>query len=63
MVNERTSAFNERKMSIKAYKKMKLSMLSDFCVKLTDEQKEHFDSLKTEIAIDNFCISAINNNI
>lgn len=58
MLDDRTST-KPRNMSFKAYKEMKLKMLKDFCIKLTDKQLEHFNELKTEIAIDNFCISAI----
>lgn len=61
-MNDRTTT-QPRNMSFKNYKKMKLGMLDDFCVQLTSEEKTHFNSLKTEIAVDNFCISAINKSI
>lgn len=54
---------NQRGMTLKAYREMKLKMLKEFCVHLTEEQREYMKSLKTEIAIDNFCISVIDNNI
>lgn len=62
MINDKT-ATQPRNMSIKSYRKMKLDMLNDFCIQLTSEEKEHFHSLTTEISIDNFCRSAIDNNL
>ena len=62
MTNDKT-ATQPRNMSIKSYKKMKLDMLDDFCVNLTSEEKAHFDSLTTEVSIDNFCLSAISRNL
>lgn len=53
----------QRKMSLKAYRKMKLRMLKEFCIKLTDEQLAHMNELKNEIQIDNFCIAVIRNRI
>jgi hypothetical protein len=53
---------NEKKMSIKQYRKMKRKILKEFCIKLTDEQKAHMDELKSEIQIDQFCLSLIMNN-
>ena len=50
---------NERQMSIKTYRKMKKRMLKDFGVYISNEETTHMDSLTTEIAIDNFCISMI----
>ena len=62
MINDRESAAPQRKMSLKAYRKMKLKMLErDFCIKLTDEEKAHAATLTTETAIDQFCISILNN--
>ena len=46
-----------KQMSIKAYRKMKLKMLKEFCIYLTDEEMDHIKSLTKEIEIDNFCIS------
>ena len=47
--------------SLESYRKAKLKILKrDFCIKLTPEELEHAHSLKTEIEIDNFFISAIN---
>ena len=60
MLDDRT-ATKPRNISFKAYKKMKLKILDDFCIKLTEDQIAHFNSLKTEIAVDNFCISMIQN--
>jgi 5-enolpyruvylshikimate-3-phosphate synthase len=48
-------------MSIKQYRKMKLRMLKDFGIRLSDEQMNRMNKLETEIKIDNFCISLIRN--
>lgn len=46
---------------LETYRKAKLKILSrDFYIKLTPEELEHANNLKTEIEIDNFFISAIN---
>ena len=42
---------------------MKMRMLKDFHIKLTDEQIEHMNGLETELKIDNFCISLIQNGV
>lgn len=48
-------------MSFKQYKKMKLKALkNDFCVTLTEEELKHADTLKTEAAVDQFCIGILN---
>ena len=47
----------QRQMSLKSYRKMKLKMLRDFCIKLSSEEKSHAESLTNETQIDNFCIS------
>ena len=47
-------------MCIDDYREMKLEILDDFKIKLTDAEIAHVSNLKTEVAIDNFCISAIN---
>jgi hypothetical protein len=46
-------------MSIKSYRKMKIKMLKEFHIYLTPEHIDRINSLQTEIAIDNFCISLI----
>ncbi len=47
--------------NIDAYRKAKLKILKrDFCIKLTPEEIEHANELKSEIAIDQFCLSVIN---
>ena len=47
--------------NINSYRKAKLKMLNrDFRITLTDEELAHVNTLKSEIAIDNFCISVIN---
>lgn len=48
---------NTKKMSIKMYRKLKLRMLKDFAIKLSEEEMKYAQSLDTEIKIDNFCIS------
>ena len=41
--------------SLKTYIKGKISMIErDFRLRLSDMQKEHFYSLKSEIAVDNY---------
>lgn len=47
------------KMSLKDYRKRKLKMLDEFCIKLSDAEMYHLYELKTEIAIDNFCIRMV----
>jgi hypothetical protein len=49
----------QKQLSIKQYRKMKLRMLKEFCIKLNDEEMERINSFKREIDIDNFCISMI----
>ena len=58
MLDDKT-ATKPRTMSLENYREMKLKMLDDFCINLTEEQTNHVNMLKTEIAIDNFCISMI----
>lgn len=52
-----------KQLSIKAYRKMKLRMLKEFCIKLNDEEMERFNSFTREIDVDNFCISMFNKYI
>ena len=58
MLDDRT-ATRPRQMSLKEYRKMKLKMLKDFCIHLTPEEIARAHTLKTEIAIDNFCLGHI----
>ena len=61
MLDDRTAARAERKMSFSSYKKMKLKMLKrDFFIVLTDEERKHAESLQNEIQVDQFCISVLN---
>ena len=61
MIDDRTATV-PRKMSLKQYRKMKLKMLkNDFCVDLTDEEVAHAHTLKTEAALDQFCMGILNN--
>lgn len=47
--------------NFESYRRAKLKILKrDFCIYLTPEELEHANSLKTEIEVDNFFISAIN---
>ena len=64
MLDDRTAYMSTKSMNIKAYRKMKLKMLSrDFYITLTQKELDHMNELNTEIAIDNFCITAINNHL
>ena len=49
----------QKQMSLKSYRKMKLRMLKEFHIELSDTEMYHLFSLTTEIQIDNFCISMI----
>ena len=61
MIDDRTAAGFQGQMSFKTYKKMKLRMLRrDFCIKLTDEDLEHYDTLDTETKVDQFCVTILN---
>ena len=59
MESNRNYIFNKVNMPIKRYRKMKLKMLKEFCITLSDEEMEYMQTLTTEIKIDNFCISMI----
>lgn len=62
MIDDKKAAGFQRQMSFKTYKKMKLRMLQrDFYINLTEEELEHANTLTTEAAIDQFCISILNN--
>ena len=58
--NRTKIATQPRNTSFKEYKKIKRQMIRDFCITLTDEENKRFNSLTTEIEVDNFCISMIN---
>jgi hypothetical protein len=58
MIDDKTTT-KPRNMSIKSYRKMKIKMLKEFHIYLTPEHIDRINSLQTEIAIDNFCISLI----
>ena len=58
MLDDRT-ATKPRNISFKEYKRIKYKMLRDFCIHPTDEEMNRFNSLTTEIEVDNFCISMI----
>ena len=61
MIDDRTATSPVRKMSFKTYKKMKLKMLRrDFCIPLTDEELARYNTLTTEIQVDQFCLGMIN---
>lgn len=42
----------DRTMTLKQYKKWKLKILDELCVKLTEEEKAYLNSLKTECDVD-----------
>lgn len=51
----------QRQMSFKSYKKMKHRMLTkDFCLPLTQDELAQFQSFKTEMQVDQFCITMLN---
>jgi hypothetical protein len=46
---------------VSAYRKYKLKILKrDFCIRISDEERMHAESLQTETQIDQFFISMIN---
>ncbi len=47
----------QKQLSLKQYRKMKLRMLKEFCITLTDEELKRISAMTREIDIDNFCIS------
>lgn len=52
----------ERGKTLKSYKKWKLRMLKkDFCIKVSREEEEEFNSLKTEIAVDRYARKLLDN--
>lgn len=58
---DRTYTKPVRTMSLKQYRKYKLKILKrDFMVELTEEEKAHAETLKTEAAIDQFCMGILN---
>lgn len=42
------------KTNLKSYIKAKLQLLSDFNIKVTKKQREHFYTLQNEIQVDNY---------
>ena len=50
------------KMSLSQYKKAKVKMLTrDFLIKLTSEQIEHINSLASEIEVDRYARTILDN--
>ena len=49
----------QKQMPIKAYRKMKMKILKEFYIRLSDEEMERMQSFTREIDIDNFCIAMI----
>jgi hypothetical protein len=46
---------NNMQMSLKSYRKAKIKMLEkEFMIPLKPEEKEHFETLQTEVAIDRY---------
>lgn len=61
MIDDRTAAGFTRQMSFKTYKKYKLNMLQrDFCIMLTQEELAHYKTLDTEVKVDQFCVTILN---
>ena len=50
-----------RQMTLKEYKKMKMKMLKEFGIYLTDDEKNYVKHLENDIKVDQFCISKIMN--
>lgn len=51
---------NNMQLPIKAYRKAKIRMLEkEFIIPLKQEEKEHFETLQNEIAIDNYARTLI----
>ena len=51
-----------RAMSLEEYKEMKLEVLSDFCIRLSEDEVKHMMGLETEVKVDQFCLSKIMNS-
>ena len=50
-------------MSVDSYRNYKMRMLNrDFCIGLTDEEVEHFNSLQTEDTIDRYFRKLLNDH-
>ncbi len=46
--------------ALKQYKKEKIKLLTrEFCIPMSDKQKEHLNALTTEISIDNYALQLI----
>ena len=48
-------------MSLDDYKEMKLGVLEDFCIYLTDDEKYYLRKLENDYQVDQFCYSKIMN--
>jgi hypothetical protein len=60
MLDDRTTT-RPYNMSLKAYRNLKLKWLkNDFCIKLTEEELKHAETLTSEIQIDQFCLGMMN---
>lgn len=58
LVNDRPEL---RPMTLEEYKEMKLETLDDFCIHLDEKDLDHIRGLKSEIQVDQFCLSKIMN--
>lgn len=58
MIDDR-NATKPRNMSFKSYRKLKMQMLDDFGIVLSDKEIYHLFTLTKEIELDNFCINMI----
>lgn len=62
MIDDKSAAGFQRKMSFKQYKKAKLRMLErDFCIKLTAAELVQATTLETEGEVDRFFVTVLNN--
>lgn len=55
---------NTMEKASKMYKKEKINLLTrEFCIPMSNEQKEHLKSLETEISVDNYALQLIFNHL
>lgn len=50
-----------KQMSLDDYKEMKIGVLEDFCIYLTDDEKYYLRKLENDYQVDQFCYSKIMN--
>ena len=60
MTNGQTSSIH-KSVSLRQYKKEKIQMLQrDFCIKLSEEDIAHANTLTTEVQLDKWALGIIN---